>query len=72
MKRGERADGDEGVHGGGAVAEVLPGRAVERKGRPQNDEPPPVLNVPGDQQWEVDKILDAKIWWGSLWYMCSF
>ena len=42
------------------------------EGRPQNDEPPPVLDVPSDQQWEVDEILDAKIWWGSLGYMCSF
>ena len=36
-ERGERADGDEGVHGGGAVAEVLPGGPVERVRRPQDD-----------------------------------
>ncbi len=36
-ERGERADGDEGVHRGGAVAEVLPSGPVERKGRPQDD-----------------------------------
>ena len=42
------------------------------EGCPWNDESPPVLDVPGDQQWEVDEILDAKIQWGSLWYMCSF
>ena len=35
--RGERADGDEGVHGGGAVAQVLPGGAVERVRGPQDD-----------------------------------
>ena len=36
-ERGERADRDEGVHGGGAVAQVLPGGPVERVRRPQDD-----------------------------------
>ena len=36
-ERGERADRDEGVHGGGAVAQVLPGGPVERARRPQDD-----------------------------------
>ena len=36
------------------------------EGRSQNDKPPPVLDVLGDQQWEVNEILDAKIRWGSL------
>ena len=53
-ERGERADRDEGVHGGGTVAQVLPRRPVERVRRPQHDrggqrerEPLPVLELQG-------------------------
>ena len=51
-ERGEGADRDEGVHGGGAVAQVLPGGPVERVRRPQDHrgghgerEPLPVLEL---------------------------
>jgi hypothetical protein len=36
-ERGERADRDERVHGGGAVAQVEPGGPVERPGAPHDD-----------------------------------
>jgi hypothetical protein len=38
-------------------------------GRPRNDEPPPTLRTDGDERWEVDEILEAWVWYGSLWYM---
>ena len=38
-ERGERADGDEGVHRRRAVTEVHPGGSVERPGAPQDDRP---------------------------------
>lgn len=48
------ADRDEGVHGGCAVAQVRPGRSVERQGAPHDDgggqgqgEPLPVVELQG-------------------------
>jgi hypothetical protein len=36
---------------------------------PRNNEPPPVLQTDGDERWEVAKILEARVHYGSLWYM---
>jgi hypothetical protein len=36
---------------------------------PRNDEPPPVLQTDRDRRWEVTKILEARVHYGSLWYM---
>jgi hypothetical protein len=38
-------------------------------GCPRHDEPPPILQPDGDERWEVDKILEARVQYGSLWYM---
>jgi hypothetical protein len=38
-------------------------------GRPRNDEPPPILRTDGDERWEVDEILEARVRYGGLWYM---
>jgi hypothetical protein len=37
--------------------------------RPRTDEPPPVLWTDEDERWEVDEILEARVQYGSLWYM---
>jgi hypothetical protein len=31
--------------------------------------PPPVLRTDRDERWEVDEILEARVRYGSLWYM---
>jgi hypothetical protein len=38
-------------------------------GRPRHDEPPRLLQPDGDERWEVDEILEARVRYGSLWYM---
>jgi hypothetical protein len=38
-------------------------------GHPRNDEPLPILRTDGDERWEVDEILEARVRYGSLWYM---
>ncbi|KAJ7935009.1 hypothetical protein B0H13DRAFT_2305166 [Mycena leptocephala] len=37
-------------------------------GQPRNDEPPPVLDVPGNVQWVVEEIFEAKYRYNKLWY----
>jgi hypothetical protein len=36
---------------------------------PRNNKPPPILQTDGDKRWEVNKILEARVRYGSLWYM---
>jgi hypothetical protein len=37
--------------------------------RPRSDKLPPVLQAGTDERWEVTEILEARICYGSLWYM---
>jgi hypothetical protein len=41
-------------------------------GHPQNNEPPPVLRTDQDERWEVAEILEARVHYGSLWYMVQW
>jgi hypothetical protein len=38
-------------------------------GCPRHDEPLPFLLPDGDERWEVNEILEARVRYGSLWYM---
>ena len=37
----------------------------------QHNDPPLPIQVNGEDEWEVDKILASRIKWGSLYYQAS-
>jgi hypothetical protein len=41
-------------------------------GHPQNNELLPILQMDQDERWEVAKILEAQVRYGSLWYMVQW